>query len=227
MLAGGLLGVAAVDKLERSMHKEKPMRQGDYSFEVDGKDVPMKPGFYKKAPLQAAPAPVTFKADEKGLDEAYANPLGTSYDPITKSLYIKRSSTPTDWIEDATMIPFNRTAQSERYSQAKDAYDNLLYEGNKVKRVVGHSLGGSVALEMQQNLGEQGVKLDSRTFGAPVLDPKSFDRYRNKVERFRHPTDPVSIFDRGAQWGDWKAYPRTYTGFQSFDKQPTKSALKA
>ena len=226
MLAGSLLGVAAFDKLERSMYKEKPTRQGDYSFEVDGKEVPMKPGFYKKPALQAAPAPVTFKADEKGMDEAYANPKGTSYDPATKSLYIKGSSTPTDWIEDATMIPFERTAQSERYGQAMDAYNNLLYEGNDVKRVVGHSLGGSVALEMQKNLGEKGVKLDSRTFGAPVLDAKPFDRYRNKVERYRHPTDIVSIFDRGAQWGEFKAYPHTYGGFQSFDKQPTKSTLK-
>ena len=223
-LAGGLLGMAAFDKLERSMYKEKPTRQGDYSFEVDGKEVPMKQGFYKKAPLQAAPAPVTFKADEKGLDDAYANPLGTSYDPSTKSLYIKGSSTTTDWIEDATMIPFNRTAGSERYSQAKDAYDNLLCDGNKVKRGVGHSLGGSVALEMQKNLGEQGVKLDSRTFGAPVIDTNIFSHH---AERYRHPTDPVSIFDRGAKWGDWKVYPHSYAGFQSFDRQPTKNALKA
>jgi hypothetical protein len=169
---------------------------------------------------------VTFAGDEKGLDDAYGNAYGqgTAYDPATKSLYIKGSSTPVDWIEDFTMVPFGRTAESERYGQAMDAYDDLKHRGNEVKRVVGHSLGGSVALELQKNLGAKGVKVDSRTFGAPVMDAKPFDRYYNKVERYRHPTDPVSLLDRGAQWGGWKAYPHTYTGFESFDTK-SKNAL--
>ena len=56
-LALGLAGIAAVDKAERSIYREAPTRQGDYGFEVDGKNVPMKPGFYEKAPLTAAAAP--------------------------------------------------------------------------------------------------------------------------------------------------------------------------
>jgi hypothetical protein len=127
----------------------------------------MKPGVYKKEALTAPEAPVTFKEDEKGLDDAYANAYGqgTAYDPATKTIYIKGSSTPVDWAEDATMIPFGRTGESERYQQAMKAYDDLLYRGNKVDRVVGHSLGGSVALEMQKNLARKGAKVDSRTFG--------------------------------------------------------------
>jgi hypothetical protein len=47
---------------------------------------------------------------------------------------------------------------------------------------------------------------------------KPFHRYYGKAERCRHPIDPVSIVDRGAAWGDWKAYPHTYTGFaETFD----------
>jgi hypothetical protein len=40
-----------------------------------------------------------------------------------------------------------------------------------------------------------------------------------KVERYRHAADPVSILDRNAVWGPWRAYPHTYTGFKElFDK---------
>jgi len=220
-LALGLAGVAALDTAERHIYREKPTRQGDYGFVVDGKEVPMKPGFYEKAPLTAPKAPVTFAGDEKGLDDAYADAYGqgTAYDPATKSLYIKGSSTPTDWVEDFTMIPFNRTAESERYQQAMRSYDDLLYRGNKVDRVVGHSLGGSVALEMQKNLAEKHVKVDSRTFGAPVADLRPFGRFYGKAERFRHPLDPVSVADRGAKWGSLKAYPHSYHGFsEKYDK---------
>jgi hypothetical protein len=49
----------------------------------------------------------------------------------------------------------------------------------------------------------------SRTFGAPVLDlnPKP------NQERYRHLFDPVSVLDRGANLGDLKLYPHSYTGF--------------
>ena len=58
-----------------------------------------------------------------------------------------------------------------------DAHNKLPASGKPVNRVVGHPLGGSVALELQKNLDKQGRKVDSRTFGAPVMDVKPFDRY--------------------------------------------------
>ena len=78
---------------------------------------------------------------------------------------------------------------------------------------MGHSLGGSVALELAKN---KGIEV-SRTFGAPVLDPNPF--HRCTVERMRHPLDPVSVLDRGASWGSAMAYPHSYTGFQAFDEK--------
>ena len=70
---------------------------------------------------------------------------------------------------------------------------------------------GSVALEQQKD-----KNIDfSRTFGAPVVDLNPFKR--GTQERYRHPLDPVSILDRGANWGDFKAYPHSYGGFQSMD----------
>ena len=57
--------------------------------------------------------------------------------------------------------------------------------------VVGHSLGGAVALQMQK----EDPKLQARTYGAPVFDPLGI----NPGERSRSRFDPVSIFDRGAK----------------------------
>jgi hypothetical protein len=78
-------------------------------------------------------------------------------------------------------------------------------QGKPIDRIVGHSLGGSVALELQK---EKGIPL-SRTFGAPVLDLN----FTKESERFRHPLDPVSVLDRSAKWGPLAAWPHTYTNF--------------
>ena len=99
-----------------------------------------------------------------------------------------------------------------------NAYNDLTSQGNPVERISGHSLGGSVALELQKNLAKQGHNVDSRTFGAPVMDIKPFDRYYTNAERYRHPTDPVSMLDRGAKWGKYKPYSHSYAGFQDLDK---------
>jgi hypothetical protein len=214
---------AGLERAERNQYKNSPVQPGEVTFEVDGKQVPAKT-FHQTA-AKVKPAPVTFKGDEKGLAEAYMNPVGTSYDPATKSLYVKGSSTATDWLDDARYIPFGDTARSERYGQAVEAYNKLTGSGQPVDRVAGHSLGGSVALELQKNLAKQGREVGSRTFGAPVMDLKPFDRYYNNAKPYKHPTDAVSIFDRGATWGDWKAYPHSYAGFQNFDK--SKDVMKA
>ena len=168
------------------------------------------------------PNGATFQQDEQGLDRAYNDETapGVYYDPATRTEYIKGSSTRRDWYDDATKIPdWGDTENAERYQQADKARKDLNAQGKVVDRVVGHSLGGSVALQMQSDYDIP----KSRTFGAPVVDLKPFDRYYNKAERYRHPTDPVSIMDRGATWGDWKAYPHTYTGFQNLDKVHTQT----
>ena len=118
------------------------------------------------------PNGASLEQDEHGLDQAYkdATAPGVFYDPDTRTEYITGSSTPRDWYDDFTKIPFwGDTGNSERYQQATDAYSKLQSAGKPVDRVVGHSLGGSVALEMQNRHGIP----RSRTFGAPVLDLKT------------------------------------------------------
>jgi hypothetical protein len=162
------------------------------------------------------PQGATFKQDEEGMNAAYGyrSYPGAAYDENTQTLYVAGSDSWRSWYDDFRNIPaWGDLKDSERYKQAERAYDDLTRnQGKYVRRVVGHSLGGSVALELAKN---KGIEV-SRTFGAPVLDPNPF--HRGKVERMRHPLDPVSILDRGARWGSVMAYPHSYTGFQSFDE---------
>ena len=215
-LALGAMTYAGLERAERNQYKNSAVEPGEVTFEVDGKQVPAKTFHTPEATV--SPAAVSFKGDEKALNHAYANPKGTAYVAATKTMYLKGSSTATDWLDDFRTIPFGDPAPSERYGQAMDAYNDLTGSNKPVERVVGHSLGGSVALELQKDLAKQGRAVGSRTFGAPVLDAKPFDRYYNNAERYRHPTDIVSLLDRGAKWGKYKPYAHSYAGIQDLDK---------
>ena len=159
----------------------------------------------------ANPNGASFKQDEEGLKNAYNDKTATGvyYDPNTRTEYVKGSITGRDWYDDFTKIPFGNTRNAERYQQADKAYEDLQASGKPVDRVVGHSLGGSVALDMQKNHGIP----QSRTFGAPVLDVNPFGH----SERYRHPLDVVSILDRGATWGPFSGVnplsAHSYEGF--------------
>jgi len=142
--------------------------------------------------------------DELGLQKAYGTDAGVSYDSSAKTMYIKGTQDAQD-VWDDLKIPLKRTMQSERYQQAEKVYLQLVNQGLPVDTVVGHSLGGAVALEMAKNYG-----LQSRTYGAPVLDLNPFQ----KTERYRYMLDPVSILDRAANtsW-NLRMNPHGYGGF--------------
>ena len=65
----------------------------------------------------------------------------------------------------------------------------------EIDTVVGHSLGGSVALEIQSNFKDRISK--SRTYGAPVFNLLGSDS--EHAERYRHWLDALSMFDRSAK----------------------------
>ena len=144
----------------------------------------------------------TFMQDEEGMDLAYHDvnhPTaydpkneGTYYDQSTKTMYVRGSVTQRDWWDDVSKIPHWGNSQDiEMYQNAKNTYDRLIGQGKPVDRVVGHSLGGSVALQLQK---DKDIPF-SRTFGAPVFQLSPFEK---NAERYRHPTDPFSVFDRSA-----------------------------
>jgi hypothetical protein len=157
----------------------------------------------------------TFTRDEYGLQKAYENTptTGTYYDEKTRTLYIRGSQTKRDWIDNFTRLPnWGESHDIEMYHKAEDAYNKLIMEGKPVDRVVGHSLGGAMALQLQK---DKDIPL-SRTFGAPVLDIGL--NHKNLAERYRHPADPVSILDTKSHWGNIQAFPHTYAGFKAFDE---------
>ena len=76
----------------------------------------------------------------------------------------------------------------QRYEQEKEELEK---QGGKVKHLVGHSMGGNVALELQK----ENPILKSTTYGAAVWQPFS----TKQGDRYRHGGDPFSMLDRGAK----------------------------
>lgn len=142
------------------------------------------------------------KADEKGLDKAYSNPQNIHYDPENRTMYIAGSHTAQDWTDDFTLIPWGGTKYSEREQAADQFY---VRNHDKIDRVVGHSLGGAIALDLEEK-----YNVPSVTYGAPVDDP--FDRPHH-TGRYAHPGDPVASLDSGAQRIGFEFNPHSYHGY--------------
>ena len=124
------------------------------------------------------------KLNENGLSKAYNNHNKVHVDNDT--LYIAGTSGLKDVYDDITKIPFwGSIKDSTRYNQAKTALDS----NPNITKIVGHSLGGSIALEFQKN----DPKYNTTTYGAPVLQIGT-----NIGNRYRFPYDPVSYLDNGA-----------------------------
>lgn len=137
-----------------------------------------KPIMENSKPLQIAPI-----KDKDGLSEAYKRESKLYVNGDT--IYIGGTSSIND-VYDDLKIPLRLTANSKRY---KDALE-LLRTNKDIKNISSHSLGGSVALELQKNLPERNLNVN--TYGAPVLSVTP------STNRFRNFLDPVSILDFGA-----------------------------
>ena len=137
-----------------------------------------------------------FKTDEALLDKAYANQQpGISYDDRTRTMAVRGTSNMRDWWDDVSKIPaWGSIEDAQMFQNAQNECHKLIKSGKPVDRIVGHSLGASVAQAMSQ-------KYDipySRTYAAPNLElvPHRFSAHH---ERYRNWTDWISILDRGAE----------------------------
>ena len=125
--------------------------------------------------------------DAEGLRRAYGQ--GDAY-THGKTLYVAGSHTARDWMDDVVRVPFWRplfggARAIHRYQMAEQAA-----RATKPDMVVGHSLGGAVALQMQK----EDPTLQARTYGAPVWDPLG----QHPGERSRSRFDPrVGTLPRG------------------------------
>jgi hypothetical protein len=130
--------------------------------------------------------------DREGLDRAYEDEHGifasgdTLFVAGTKSLHD---------VWDDLKIPLGLT----RYSSRFDSASRVLRANPKIRRVVGHSLGGAVALE---------TGLPSRTYGAPVLSLSGGERYRELG-------DPIAALDFGARAVAPGGFPHSYARIAS------------
>jgi hypothetical protein len=123
--------------------------------------------------------------DREGLERAYQQ--GDSY-VRNDTMYVAGSHTARDWYDDFRTIPFwGSVRNSERYQQA----DKMLQANPQVRTVVGHSLGGSVVHQLEQD--RPGLR--SVTYGAPSIS------WGTGGERYRNAWDPFSMLDRGAVQG--------------------------
>lgn len=131
--------------------------------------------------------------DKEGLDMAYKEPSGLYYNKGVE--YVAGTRTLGDWARNPLILA-GLTSKLPRYQDLEKAYASQPFE-----RVVGHSMGGSVALEFQS----KHHSVQSETYGAPVL---SFTPSRH---RHRDILDPVSLFDLGADSAHF-TFPHSYKG---------------
>ena len=82
--------------------------------------------------------------DAQGLERAYAD---GNYYIHGDTMYIAGSHNLQGWYDDVAKIPFAYVRNAARYQAARDA----LMENPQVKRTIGHSAVGSVALELDKN----------------------------------------------------------------------------
>ena len=178
---------------------------------------------YERTPkgwtVEAGKKQDNIKTDAEGMDRAYTQ--GDVYGEGNKE-YVAGSHTFTDWFDDFTQIPqwqyvppglnpivdilnsvWGRQVfgtgdlrQSERYKRARD----YLVAHPEVTFLDGHSLGGSVVLQLQKDFPER--KLKTFTQGAPVLDlfgTQKAEIGAENVMRVSNNGDLVSAFDMSAK----------------------------
>ena len=139
--------------------------------------------------LVAANQPMTHT---EGLDRAYASEHGVFRNKNV--LFVAGTRSARDAADDL-LIPLGLTSQTQRFRAAEQLIGG-------VRQVVGHSLGGAVALELAKK-----HNLRSETYGAPVLS------VTGSSKRHKSTWDPVAALDFGAATSASSSWnPHSYRG---------------
>lgn len=134
--------------------------------------------------------------DEQGLNKAYSDVNNIFVNGDT--MYISGTHSASDAFTDLT-IPFHLLGLTHRYKQAEQVLK--LYP--EVKNVVGHSLGGSLTIELVKN----NSTLKGKVYGSPNIFP------HKNITYYRHRFDPVSTLNQKAYTNTVWGNPHSYTGY--------------
>ena len=133
------------------------------------------------------------KMNEDGIKQAYNKPEGYHIDG--NKLYIAGTRGLTD-VMDWYKIPLGTFSSSHIYKNIEPVFKN----NPNIDTVVGHSAGGSAALELEKNFPNRNIT--SITYNAPVFeraDPNKILNENQRPMRFAISGDPVSMLDMNAQ----------------------------
>ena len=133
-------------------------------------------------------------SDEEGLKRAYDTQDGL-YQHFNK-LFIAGTKDPIDFADDLK-LPFDDTLNMTTRGRTADKYYRS--RGSEIDTVIGHSLGGAVALSLEKQYKKEGNNpygiIQSKTFGSPTV---SANFTNNNPNRIRYFGDPISALDFGS-----------------------------
>ena len=139
---------------------------------------------------------------ESGLQQAYNTNEGLYQEGNT--LYIAGARN-LNHVGEWWKIPAFKVRGSDIYNRAREH----LEAHPEIDRIVGHSYGGSAALQLQK----ENSKYRTITYGAPVFDPIPRNPW-HQPERYCNAYDPVCATDLGARKTKiikpWNPNPHSY-----------------
>ena len=111
-------------------------------------------------------------------------------------MYVAGTTSAKDWQQNFTKLKTGGIRDMDRYVEAK----RVLLENPQVDTLLGHSVGGSVVLELNKEFKDKNYK--TRTYNAPVVSFFApifgLDKPTEQHKRFRMTGDLVSGLDNAA-----------------------------
>jgi hypothetical protein len=173
----------------------------------------------------APPKPIDI-SDEDGLTKAYEATNGL-YQHYNKLFIAGTRDFPRDHWDDLK-IPINQTLDGKRGRDAEAYY----LSHHEIDTVIGHSLGGAIALNLEQKYGKKGDNpygiIQSKVFGSATASLPG----GGKVDRIRWFGDPISALDFNATTvipslsQRWNNSAHSFSGLSIPDKIPLHDTPK-
>ena len=111
-------------------------------------------------------------------------------------MYVGGTTSTRDWQQNFTKLKTGGIRDMDRYKEAR----RVLMENPQVDTLLGHSMGGSVVLELNKEFNDRNYK--TRTYDAPVVSLVApifgLDKPTEQHKRFRKTGDLVSSLDSAA-----------------------------